>query len=65
MRLNGGAWKHFFMIRSATITDAPQICGIYNPFVEGTVITFEEKAVSVPAMAERIAAASTLPWSRQ
>lgn len=50
------------MIRSATPADAPKICEIYNPFVEGTTITFEEKPLPAAAMAERIAAIGSLPW---
>lgn len=43
------------MIRPATIADAQAICDIYNPYIEETVITFEEVPVDAAAMAQRIA----------
>lgn len=43
------------MIRGATAADAADLCRIYNPYVEETVISFEEAPVAVPAMADRIA----------
>lgn len=42
------------MIRSATLQDATEIASIYNHYVQNTVITFEEEAVSDSEMAERI-----------
>lgn len=43
------------MIRTATTADAQAICDIYNPYVEKTVITFEEVPVDAATMAQRIA----------
>ena len=43
------------MIRPATSADAQAICDIYNPYIEDTVITFEEVTVDAAAMAQRIA----------
>lgn len=43
------------MIRCATVEDAGAICSIYNPYVTGTTVTFEEEAVTVDAMRARIA----------
>jgi L-amino acid N-acyltransferase YncA len=51
------------MIRGATVEDAGAICSIYNPYVTGTAVTFEEEAVTVDAMRGRIAEVSALfPW---
>jgi phosphinothricin acetyltransferase len=51
------------MIRPATIHDAKAICGIYNYYVNNTVITFEEIPVSISEMAGRIKAVlSKYPW---
>jgi phosphinothricin acetyltransferase len=51
-------------IRPATIADADAVASIYNHYVANTVITFEEEAVSAPAMASRIADVQSqdLPW---
>lgn len=51
-------------IRSATSHDAARICAIYNHYVATTTVSFEEDAVSVTDMAQRIAdvAAAGLPW---
>jgi L-amino acid N-acyltransferase YncA len=51
-------------VRAATPVDAAAICAIYNPYVTTTAITFEEDAVAVPDMAQRIADvdAAGLPW---
>jgi phosphinothricin acetyltransferase len=50
-------------IRDVTADDAAQICDIYNHYVHNTVITFEQQAISVPEMQERIASyASTYAW---
>lgn len=50
-------------IRPATPQDAEKIAAIYNYYVEKTTVTFEEKAISVATMTERLAAASTTyPW---
>jgi phosphinothricin acetyltransferase len=51
------------MIRSATIEDAGAICSIYNPYVVGTTITFEDQEVSAEVMRARIAEVTVaLPW---
>jgi len=51
------------MIRSATLDDAAGICAIYNPYVLGTTITFEEEAVTDGEMQRRIAeVSSSLVW---
>ena len=52
------------LVRAAIATDADAIARIYNYYVENTVITFEEEAVSASDMAARIAEAQalSLPW---
>ncbi|MEC5216270.1 L-amino acid N-acyltransferase YncA [Actimicrobium sp. GrIS 1.19] len=51
------------MIRLATPADAADICAIYNQYVISSTITFEEVAVSVDEMAQRIATiGGALPW---
>jgi L-amino acid N-acyltransferase YncA len=51
------------MIRPATPHDAASLCRIYNPYVLGSIITFEEDAVTEEAMRARIAeVGATLPW---
>ena len=51
------------MIRNVKKEDAGPICEIYNYYVENTVITFEEKTVSVPEMRNRIDEITDLfPW---
>jgi L-amino acid N-acyltransferase YncA len=51
------------MIRSCTVADARAICAIYNPYVQETVITFEEEPVSTAEMARRIGdVKARLPW---
>jgi len=51
-------------IRPATSDDAAAICAIYNPYVAGTTISFEEEPVLAADMARRIAdvGAAGLPW---
>jgi len=49
------------MIREVQISDAKAICDIYNYYIENTIITFEEEAVSETEMKDRILSAS-LPW---
>ena len=51
-------------LRSALATDAEAMARIYNYYIDHTVITFEEEAVSAQAMAERIADVqdASLPW---
>ena len=43
------------MIREIVHTDVPQICDIYNYYIENTIISFEEKSVSQNEMEKRIA----------
>lgn len=51
------------MIRPASTDDAAAIAAIYNHFVTTTTITFEEAAVSVADMAQRIhEVTAKLPW---
>lgn len=51
------------MIRSAGPADAAAICAIYNPYVLNTIITFEEQAVSITEMENRILeVVRDLPW---
>ena len=51
------------MIREATARDAEAICGIYNPYIRNSIISFEETDVPVREMTERLeAVTSTLPW---
>jgi L-amino acid N-acyltransferase YncA len=51
------------MIRSATAADAAAICTIYNHYILNTIITFEEFAVSLSEMEDRIGETlPSLPW---
>lgn len=51
------------MTRPATAADAAAICGIYNHYVLGTKVSFEEEAVSVEEMADRMARVTeAFPW---
>jgi len=51
------------MIRSVKAGDATAICDIYNHFVENTIVTFEEQAVSVAEMQGRIwNVTEAYPW---
>lgn len=51
------------MIRLATSADASAIAAIYNHYVTGTTITFEEEPVSVTEMAARIENVNAqFPW---
>ena len=51
------------MIRACRLSDAAQICAIYNHHVLNTVVTFEETPVSVDEMARRIGAVTEKwPW---
>jgi len=52
-----------FTIRPARPSDAAQICAIYNPYVAGSHITFEEEPVGPETMAGRIEVIlRALPW---
>ena len=51
------------LIRPVAPMDAQAVADIYNPYVLGTTITFEEAAVSPEEMAARVAAVlPALPW---
>lgn len=51
------------MIRPAEAADAAAICDIYNHYVEGTDISFEEVAVTPEQMQQRIAEIQhSYPW---
>ena len=51
------------MIRDATIEDAAAFCEIYNAYVVGSIITFEEQKVPVDAMRARISElTAAYPW---
>jgi L-amino acid N-acyltransferase YncA len=51
------------MIRYAKTDDAAQVCEIYNHYVLGTSITFEEQPVSIEEMGQRIdETLQSLPW---
>ena len=51
-------------IRSASPADAEALATIYNPYLEETIVTFEEEPVAVADMASRIeeSRSSELPW---
>jgi L-amino acid N-acyltransferase YncA len=51
-------------IRTATLSDAAAIAGIYNHYVKETVVTFEEEPVSAAEVARRIGEvqSASLPW---
>jgi len=51
-------------IRLVTEKDAPGIAAIYNPYITGTTITFEEELVSAEEILQRIRKVLTipLPW---
>ncbi len=51
-------------IRSVEMEDAQDLCAIYNPFITGTNITFEETPIDTLEMKRRIARVheETLPW---
>jgi L-amino acid N-acyltransferase YncA len=52
------------LIREVIPADVPRICDIYNHYVESTIVTFEERPVSVQEMEGRVGeiAAASLPW---
>jgi phosphinothricin acetyltransferase len=51
-------------VRGATAPDAGAIAEIYNHYVAGTVVTFEEEPVSVAEIARRVeeVRSASLPW---
>ena len=51
------------MIRLASEADASQVAGIYNHYIENTVVSFEEQTVSEKEIATRIdAVIPSFPW---
>lgn len=51
------------MIRPVLPVDAPALAAIYNPYIRGTTITFEEEPVAAEDMAARIAKVTEAhPW---
>ena len=51
------------MIRPVRVTDAPEICAIYNHYVEHTIITFAEAPVPCSDMENLIREVTTdYPW---
>jgi phosphinothricin acetyltransferase len=50
-------------IREVSVSDAPDIAGIYNWYIENTSVTFEMEPVTAAVMAERIEQAGPQdPW---
>ena len=49
------------LVRPATASDGAAIAAIYAPYVEGSIVTFEEISPTAAAMAERLMAAP-IPW---
>ncbi len=50
-------------IRKVKLDDASTICNIYNHYVENTIITFEEKKVTISDMKQRIRETKLkFPW---
>jgi L-amino acid N-acyltransferase YncA len=51
------------MIRAVDTSDAPEICEIYNHYIENSTITFEEECVPSAKMEQRILKTTKiLPW---
>lgn len=52
------------MIRPAVASDAAALAAIYNPYIEKTVITFEEQPITPAEIAQRVeeVRAASLPW---
>lgn len=51
------------MIRPVQLSDAADICALYNYYVLNTHVNFEEDAVTIPDMQERISGADEKhPW---
>ena len=58
-----GAAPDAALVRTAGIADAAAIAAIYAPYVDETIVSFEEQAPSAQDIAARIAAADGLyPW---
>lgn len=56
--------KDTVRIRTARETDASAIAAIYNPFIESSIVTFEEQPITAEDMAARIRniQQASLPW---
>jgi len=52
------------VIRPATPQDAADLAAIYNPYIEKTIITFEEQAITPADIAQRVTEVQSaeLPW---
>src|SRR5688572_30172248 len=52
------------IVRSASAADTEAIARVYNYYVQNTVVTFEEEALSTETMAARVAEVQSLslPW---
>jgi len=51
------------MIREIKLEDAPQVCEIYNYYIENTTITFEEDPITLQEMRERVVhITQKYPW---
>ena len=51
-------------VRSATAADADAVAGIYNHYINETVVTFEEESISSSEIAKRMGLvwSASLPW---
>ena len=51
-------------VRDATPEDAPAIAAIYNHYIAGTIVTFEEETIDASEIRTRLAQvrAASLPW---
>ena len=50
------------LVRPASLDDAEAIAAVYRPYVEESVISFEEVAPDAEEMARRMTASPRLPW---
>ena len=52
------------MIRNVCLNDAVSITDIYNEYITGSIVTFEENTISAEDMKSRIekVTAADLPW---
>jgi L-amino acid N-acyltransferase YncA len=52
-----------WMVRNVRLDDANAICGIYNHYIRGTSITFEEESITPDEMRRRIQKVTqSYPW---
>lgn len=49
-------------VRAAQAADAEAIAAIYNHYVAGSIVTFEEQPVTAQQMAQRLDETAPLPW---